>query len=801
MTTVYVDIPWKRGSEGAQAALNRGISKDKYQKELSKWQQLLKVKQQLREEGTTEMGLLEDREAEDPVEAEHKRFGANRQAIKKCEETLASYVSMKDTRKGKGKKYAKVQETEHGTVPEVPLDSPEAKEALERLIERSIVEADNPSEVGSGWAPSSSSIEIYDQDMAVFLAAMTDRDDEIADIFHGAKKAGKVGVAVDVMDDVIKAVKRKADAFKVKWPESAKDVDGILDMYLPTMMARRTALLDSERHIPEDWEQMVGMDDASPIPQPNANERQLLLDGCKCDSPFLTNERPAYEQVASHPQLNTSRIVTSTALYIRSAKNAQADYDKNQNCKPVVVDVGAGSFGCERLNKLLNTGHYPNVYFHCMVPKRDAEDGNRHEALRASRSYSTYNFVPNTGRITRNRLNYCFHTASTCTCLALYSAERENPVAHPVCVHSSYYFEDADWLNLLKYSKAVRVAEHIPEVGTTLPKDSPEYEWRDGSTTGSYVQRLQSRFRKTFRGVGDVVLAPLRGGETTYRHADTSILRSRGGFHVTPWSQWANEATDGGLGTLKQVGKSALAGAIGSVAKSLLTVTMPTALGVCATAAACAATTMAGAYIEKLRTTGADPPWGATDTISYHNNSEYALKDTQEPIVTVFVVKRSAPRTLIPQCLKGEVVDKENVGRATAAMLMGKDNAKSRLQVAATLLRDRVPVWVTKSTVNHAERMAHFLGHRTAPCAPSQSPLPALLASICLPCALGVARQATSTLLAASEPLWSRSAVTASLLYWITRTLPPTLTFCFITLIYLVLRSLERAIWALVAPA
>jgi hypothetical protein len=797
MAKVYVDIPWKRGSEGAQAALKQPRTLNQYKRLLSKWENLLAAKKQLQDQAATLEGVMEDHDAADPRDAHEKRFGANRSAIRECEADLASLVDVKDLIKGKGKKYVRIVEEPGMKTATIPTKH---KADVEELIERAIAQADDGVEATEFASIPSSTTEVCDRDFAVFSSYCDSAEVEVAELFSAARQGKQsIGTAVDAIEHIMSKMKTKNEAFKVKWPDRSKICDDMIEYHIPTMSARRTALLDSLRAIPEDWEQMISIDDRSPLPQPNANDRLTLLNGCKCDTPFQTAEKPEYEQIASHPQLNTSRIIASTALYIRAAKCAQAALEANRNATPVVVDVGAGAFGCERLSTLHNNGHYPGVYFHCMVPNKDHDDPRRHESLRASRSYAKFNFVPQSGRISLNTLNYCFHTAATCTCLAKYSPNPSLPMAFPVCIHASYYFQDEDWVNLLKYASDVRVAEHTPDIGMTIPQDKPEYIWQDGSEVGSYLQRLQSKFRAKFRGAGDVVLAPLKGGETTYRHVDTSVERARGGFHVTPLSDWANRVTDGRMGTCIELGKSAIAGAACSIAKSLISATMPTPAGVCVTAAACAAATLAGGYIEKMRMTSAEPPWNATATVSFHNNCEYALKDTHEPIVTIYVVKRSKPRTLTPQCVRGEAVDADHVNRAAAAMLMGRDNEKSKAQVAATLLRDKLPVWAVKSTVQHAERVAGFLGRRTAQHVRPPSPLPTLLATISLPFALGCARMATSTLLAKSSPLWQRSLVTAQLLYWITTILPLTLTLCLVFALHLGLRFLEDFLLGLVA--
>jgi hypothetical protein len=515
-------------------------------------------------------------------------------------------------------------------------------------------------------------------------------------------------------------------------------------------------------HVPqfpfEHWEE-VALDkktgDLSKLPEFDVQEQ--LLNGIKMSFPFAES-KPEFVTSASHPQMNATRIVASTFTYLNAAKTVRQHLDRNPDSKGVVMDVGAGSFGVERLIMLKGDRRNRDVFVHAMMPNTGNADDLRAEKNLRNNSYLGWNCVSETRVVIKHRLNYCRHTARECDCMRHY----DNIQA--VAVHAAYYLREADFRNIFKYTNVLQAVVHIPRVGFTIPTDRPEYEWKDGKQFGSVIRCGIAMGREWFTGIQQVVMAPLRAGETTYEHKDIGAIIRNGGFHSSALTSEIEDNHQFDKRMLEYYSRVAMK--VGAVATlGALTLTIPLVLKVGLVVAAVGGATVASAVknasILRSRNLEQPPPW-TEYTVTTHVRSSYELKSTGETLVQTVAFKRQPTQQLTPTRTHNLDVDADNVGRVTAMLTMAADAPKSMMQACAVLLRENKPVNLVYDTVKHAKMLtknffsAQALDHQP----PQQGPV-SRWAFICQPYVLALSQLAGWTFIAVSQPHWLLSAAIA----------------------------------------
>lgn len=506
----------------------------------------------------------------------------------------------------------------------------------------------------------------------------------------------------------------------------------------------------------DSWEDDFTVEDAIQIPP--ADVQKKLLEGITVTFPFMM-DKPAFVSKASHPILHSSRVVGSTMCFMEAAKDCRrwlAASVGNSHKMAAVVDLGAGTFGGDRLQVLKTTAKNKNVYIHACIPTVDVADLDRVDLFRTDRRYPSYCYVPEQLVPRLGVLNYCRHKAHECTCLAKY-----DHIA-PVAIHSSYYFKKADYMNVLQHRSCGKFTciVHIPAIGKTIPVQTPEYEWVDVAQENprlSWWQKKKAQVVELLSGVKQVAMLPLQTGETTYYHPDISTMLRRGGFHYGPLTNVADELTD----------PTTLARALGAIgfsafANAAWSTPGPMPLKVAAGAVA-AASVAAGVCtlvaVENRRSLSNEHPFGTKHTIAMKIKQAYVDAAHQEELLSVITVRKDRPHQLGGQCIESAIVDQHALQHATQAILLAGNTEKARAGVCAALVRDGKPLAVIKHSVEHAIKSVRFL------CRPIDPPPPpsyakCLVAIATLPFASGLARAGQSTLVAACSHHMHKYAAT-----------------------------------------
>jgi hypothetical protein len=640
----------------------------------------------------------------------------------------------------------------------------------------------------------------------------------VSDVFDVERLWLSGGVHAASSEEVLESILAAQESLKEEYkrlcevqPAVVTELARVFNTVSASLRCVRTRVDDraaQERAITlESWEELV--DDERNFPEVSRDKSvtELLLGKTILAFPdfheSMTGES-AYQVEQQHPQLNASRIVTSTMMYVSAAKNAMAAYRAAGGVgKPVVFDIGAGSFGAERLQFLKQGrgGKYDDLCLHASIPDADSEDHNRLERFRRSPRFMTYNYVPQTRRVFANRFNYCHHKASECDCLKYYT---EN-MRYVVAVHSAYYFEQSDYEKILSYVPFFEAAVHLPQVGQTTPLDVPEYVWEDTEKVGAsggaptFLERLSWGTRRLLRGIGSVRMRPVKLGGTTYVHEDIHRYVAAGGFHCYKANLITEPLTRGDGSTLKAglmlFGASA---ALSMITCPFASMFARSAVGVFNGLQAVALAALTAGFNNR-RKMWTQPLPDCSKTVHIIVKSAYGKKDS-EPLVTVLKVAGRKPSRLVPNTTDSEQIDKEQVKRATASLALAGDQPKSRLQVAARLCRDGLPIKRVKDTVQHAARCVRFLGWGTDP--PPAPTLPRILAAAAsLPFASAASQRARSTLLAACPTTSARFAARALFLGSILTYADIMQLFLLFLPMWLVTTCVVTALWAHVASA
>jgi hypothetical protein len=522
---------------------------------------------------------------------------------------------------------------------------------------------------------------------------------------------------------------------------------------------------DSPQETYESWEDRCPADTLTYIiPDLNATEvRNKMLGNVKLLTPFA-DEAETIVQSASHPQMHASRVAAAMLMYTNAAKKARAILATNPTARPAVFDMGAGVFGGEKLMTLKQDPRNANVYIHAAIPMADAEDKNRVTRLRTNPTFMSWNDVSVTHNPSLHRLNWCQHKARDCTCLGNYTH------VFVLCVHSAYYFTQADFARIFEHTATFESLEHIPSVGNTVPMDNPEYVWEDASQQGnhtkhSFFSRVANSFRETVTWTKQVRLQPLVTAATTYHHPDNGEKIRRGGFHPNVWAghvdRWLE--TDSKLAGFAAgvVAAGAIGGLVGSMGTSVATQAAAALHG----AISSAALTTAAATFVKWDTLQPRPWLPGALSVEASIASSYEVP-TREQICHIVRYARVQRGTLLePRVVEAMAVETEEVSRVAAALTTAADTDRSERMMAAVLLRDKLPAKVVRDTIRHAKTVANFL---FPPPPDAHRPpwlLKGALAVVCQPFVSGISNHASSALAVALCPtrLYAPAKITIGL--------------------------------------
>lgn len=468
-----------------------------------------------------------------------------------------------------------------------------------------------------------------------------------------------------------------------------------------------------------EWEKVFAQSDDEHLRVVPAYETvKALLDGIDVALPFRSDP-PKLAQCASHPQMAATRKAASTFAYIHAAKGARLAQEREAICghriRSCVVDVGAGSFGCEKLQTIKCDARNKELFVHACVPRVDAADYERTMDMMNSKTFLAWNYVPATGVVYQNRLNWCNHTAAECNCLRFYDS------VQAVAINVAYYFREIDYRNLFKYTDRVECVLHLGKPGDTIPSETPEYRWIDATTVGTFFKRVKAAFMEEITGIRRVILQPMRTGCTTYEHQDMQQLVANGGFHSSPETCIVEENNRFDDKMVSRVAKETLTdsalGVLGALANGTTSVPLFMALVLGLTLGIRYARHRKDKNLLRGRLDAA-PPKGTDITVAMRVRTSYEMADTREDVVHTVTVMRRRPAELIPQVTTNFNVDPAQIRRSCASLLMGADTEKTRCQVGATLLRDNVPVKVASNTVQHCWSLAKNFWRKEDPAQP-----------------------------------------------------------------------------------
>lgn len=454
---------------------------------------------------------------------------------------------------------------------------------------------------------------------------------------------------------------------------------------------------ESPQVVFESWEDYLPADTVSySIPDMSATEvREKMLGNTKVVTPFY-DESVTIAQSASHPVMHATRVAAAMMMYMNAAKKARAILQHNPQARPVVFDMGAGAFGGEKLALLKRDPRNSGLFVHASIPSADQEDIHRTNRLRDNPDFMNWNDVSVSHRANQHRINWCRHKARHCTCMRHYTH------VFVVCIHSAYYFTQADFDRIFEHTSSFESLEHIPEVGVPIPLHNPEYIWEDASEQSTVVKlpflgRLANSIRTAVSGTRQVRLQPVVTAASTYVHADTSQRIQNGGFHPNRWARVVDSVleTDGKMAAFATgvAAAGAIGGLIGSIGGSTLASVAASVKG----AVSSLALTTTAAYLAKLDTR-LTRPWLPGDfSVEVSIASTYETPGNREQlchIIRYFKTERGAE--LVPRVTSAVRIDEDQVSRAVAAMSTAADTERTERMVAATLLRDKLPVRVVK---------------------------------------------------------------------------------------------------------
>lgn len=458
------------------------------------------------------------------------------------------------------------------------------------------------------------------------------------------------------------------------------------------------------------WEALCPDEFGIPIAMPDPQLQKELLGGISLSFPF--NEvKPDYEVEASHTQLNSSRIVGSTLMYMNAAKHARRQGADHPNAcmPPVVFDIGAGYFGAKKLSMLKTHRQNVGIAIHATIPQYNTADLDRIENGISDPSYTTWNYLPETKVVRLNCLNYCRHLARDCDCLKYYNPYGRNVLA----IHSTYEMEMRDFDKVFDYTSCIMSLQHPTPIGQTTPLDKPEYEFLDAEKDENLglVERFSYKAKRWLTGGKTVTMAPLTVGGTRYTQPYITDTIARGGFHVTDAVLQLEGYTRGDA-------KTAAAATI-AVGAAVL----PAVLGVAGTSAAYVYATAVHAALQaalitwgiirlQYARTRMSTPCYVNYTVRTNVTSAHAMVG-KETMSYVCSYKANKPGkvsgVLAPVVVDSKKVDEKQLGRVCASITMAHKREEGKRHMAAALFRDNLPVKSIKDTLEHAIRLCEYV--------------------------------------------------------------------------------------------
>ncbi|APG76512.1 hypothetical protein 1 [Hubei tombus-like virus 34] len=553
------------------------------------------------------------------------------------------------------------------------------------------------------------------------------------------------------------------------FPQASARVHALSKPFVAIMKGHKEAYANQTADvatIAESWEDLC-IDDSPNYTAPDmtqAEVRDRLLGNTKFTDAFDHSVEVA--QDAGHPAMRGTRVAASTVLYLNAARRCRRTMEVNGRAMACVVDVGAGSFGPDRLMTLKRDTRNANVFVHAMIPIVDAADRDRFARFQASPDFISWNAVHVTGRVNVHRLNWCNHRLRDCTCLDLYSH------VEPVAVHSSYYLLQADYDRLFKKAATLEAVEHIPQVGTAVPTEDPEYVWENAENDGvckqGFFSKLCNTVRRSITGVDQVRMQPLKTNSTTYTHPDNGETLRRGGFHPNRWAAAVDRALESNstLGAFAAgvCAAGAIGGVLGSIGQPAARVVGAALMGA---GNSLAMTTLAATFV---KWDALQPiPWLPGEySIEKRVAGSFALPTGEQVchIVRYTKVERATP--LEPQVTHCDAPATDQVGRVAAAMVTGDAEGKTARMMAAVLLREKVPARVVRATIDRARQVRDFL--LPAPPAKQRPPwlIKGALAVACQPFVSGVSKAAASAMAVSLCPPALYAPATITFYMWTT---------------------------------
>lgn len=543
----------------------------------------------------------------------------------------------------------------------------------------------------------------------------------------------------------------------------------------------------------ECWDEACPADDESyEIPDLTTAEVRAKMLGNVSVAKAFDAEKPVVTQDTPHADMNASRVAASMLLYCTAAKRARAIVEANPSARPVILDIGAGAFGCERLTLLKQDARNKDICVHAMVPIVDAADEERLRKLRNQPTFMTWNDTSVTRTTSTTRLNWCRHKARDCYCMGLYT----HVIA--LAVHSAYYFTQADFENVFKHANTIDSLEHIPDPGRTIPMDKPEFEWVDATADRAMgmFKRWGNKVREAVTWTKQVEMRPLTTGGTTYRHPDNGERLRNGGFHPNVWSRTVDNVLESDTKLAAFAAGVAAAGAIGGLVGAIGQSTACSVVAACKGAVSSLALTTAAAAFVKWDAKQETPWLPGEYTVEARIASSYANARQEQLCHLVRYAKLTRGTQLDRQVVESVLPAVEEVGRVAAALTTAADTPRTERMMAAVLLRDGIPARVAKSTLQQARRIADFLF--PAPATHVKPPwlLRGAWAVACLPFVSGSSQALSSALAASFCP--AKWHAPAKVTLWLWSTNPMTVIYLALSCpmhlagIWLVLYLLDR---------
>jgi hypothetical protein len=292
-------------------------------------------------------------------------------------------------------------------------------------------------------------------------------------------------------------------------------------------------------HIPDSWEEIADMDDDCPKPVVTRIVATLapkdIFRKKKNDMQYDLKEKDTPHVIYTehgHGYLAASRA----ALYdniLRDGIRALTRKPNHYGNRPVIFDIGSGANGIRRAYFTKRYTDAIPLYVHCMATMADEQDVFRIESIYGKFRESLH-YVGNGAAPIKDLVNYCHHSAATCTCFGLYTH------VFAFSVHACYYFNASDWLNLHKQIGVfgLTIGTHIPIKGRMVPHHDPEFQWQDVP-----YHEIESAANEARLDLGlDPLIrfTPLKTHGTRYIHPNQAWL-ARGGIHLTPQFKRAEE--------------------------------------------------------------------------------------------------------------------------------------------------------------------------------------------------------------------------------------------------------------------